>query len=141
MNTAELLSHIQERGVHLEPKANGLYCKARRGVLTKELRELLTQHKGPLLDVLHEMRQMAGDEWDRLTEPERQALTRAIQIRRMRERGEVPAHYTATTICDHCGPVPSFPGIGPRVAGCVWCFRRAKGLPVPRPRSMLENKT
>ena len=57
-----------------------------------------------------------------------------MQIRRMRERGKIPSHYTATTICDHCGVVPIFPGVGKRVAGCVWCFRRVRGLPIPRVR-------
>ena len=31
----------------------------------------------------------------------RETLARAIQIRRMRECGEVPAHCTATTVCKH----------------------------------------
>ena len=31
-----------------------------------------------------------------------------VAITRMRLRGEVPDHYTATTICKGCGPVPIF---------------------------------
>jgi hypothetical protein len=81
-----------------------------------------------------EMRALAGPDW-----PEVQAdpallesLAAAVQTRRMRERGEVPAHYTATTICAGCGPVPIFEGAPARVMGCPWCFNRAAGRPVPR---------
>lgn len=63
-----------------------------------------------------------------------EALANAIQIRHMREKGEIPQHYTATTLCDGCGWVPIFPGVGERVKGCPWCFNRISGLPVPRVR-------
>jgi hypothetical protein len=38
------------------------------------------------------------------------------------ERGEIPAHYTATTTCRYCGPVPIFEGVPDQVLGCPWCF-------------------
>ncbi len=66
-----------------------------------------------------------------LSREEAEAMAHAIQTRRMRERGEVPAHYTATTTCKHCGPVPIFPGVPATVLGCPWCFNRVQGLPVP----------
>ena len=55
-----------------------------------------------------------------------------LEIVRMRERGEVPAHYTAITTCKQCGPVPIFEGAGPHVLGCPWCFNRLQGLPMPK---------
>ncbi len=61
-----------------------------------------------------------------------ETLAWSIQTRSMRELGRIPSHYTATTICVHCGLVPIFPGVGERVKGCPWCFNRVKGLPVPR---------
>ena len=33
-----------------------------------------------------------------------------VEIVEMRERGEIPAHYTTTINCKHCGPVPIFEG-------------------------------
>lgn len=75
---------------------------------------------------------VAGEEWDGLTHVERRALVEAVTLRLMRERGQVPPHYTATTVCQHCGPIPIFPGAGEQVAACVWCFRRIQGLPIPR---------
>ncbi len=83
-----------------------------------------------------ELKAVAGEEWPEIENDNATlgALAQAIQTRRMRERGEVPPHYTATTTCTRCGTVPIFPGAGKRVAGCVWCFRRVQGLPIPRPK-------
>lgn len=50
----------------------------------------------------------------------------------MRERGEIPTHYTTETTCRHCGVVPIWEGCPPDVLGCPWCFNRHKGLPIPR---------
>ena len=55
-----------------------------------------------------------------------------VEIVQMRERGEIPAHYTSTTTCKHCGPVPIWNGCPPEVQGCPWCMNRHKGLPIPR---------
>ena len=68
------------------------------------------------------------------------ALARAIQTRRMRERSEVPSHYTAVTVCAHCGPVPIFPGVAEQVQGCPWCFNRTKGLPIPKAPTKTETQ-
>ena len=55
-----------------------------------------------------------------------------LRIQEMRSRGIVPDHYSATTKCRRCGPVPIFEGCPPEVGGCPWCFNRLKGLPIPR---------
>lgn len=83
---------------------------------------------------LAELREMLGGDWP---ECERDPVlldtyARSIQVRRMREAGIVPAHYTATTICAHCGPVLIFAGAPASVQSCPWCFNRAAGKPVPR---------
>lgn len=82
-----------------------------------------------------ELREVAGSDWP---ECERdpalfETLAAAVIVRRMRERGEVPPHYTTTTTCKHCGPVPIFPGVPERVEGCPWCLVRAAGRRVPKP--------
>ena len=83
-----------------------------------------------------DLQQAAGLDWAEIENDAAtlEASANSIQIRRMRERGEIPAHYTAITICRHCGPVPIFPGVAERVAECVWCFRRMQGLSIPRLR-------
>ena len=57
--------------------------------------------------------------------------TDMVVIIEMREKGIVPDHYTATTKCQHCGPVPIFEGCWPESDACPWCFNRIKGLPMP----------
>lgn len=80
------------------------------------------------------IRDLAGADW-----PEIEAdpvlmgtFTRAVQVRRIREQGKVPEHYTAMTLCSGCGPVPIFPGASELVDACPWCFNRIAGRPIPR---------
>lgn len=82
-----------------------------------------------------ELRELAGKDWP---ECERdpallEAFAHMVSIRKMRERGEAPPHYTEVTTCAGCGPVPIFPGVAERVLGCPWCLNRAAGKPIPRP--------
>ncbi len=80
-----------------------------------------------------------GSEWSELLENKNEELTEQeipvaeemVVITEMRQRGICPDHYTATTECRRCGPVPIWPGCPPQVDGCPWCFNRLKGLPMP----------
>lgn len=60
-----------------------------------------------------------------------ECLAFIISVRRMRERGEIPPHYTSKTECQHCGMVPIFKGVPKKVLSCVWCFNRVGGKPMP----------
>lgn len=82
-----------------------------------------------------DLRQAAGEDWPLIAgnEPMLSAFALALLHRRMRERGEVPPHYTSMTECRSCGPVPIFPGVPERVLSCPWCFVRLEGKQVPRP--------
>jgi len=79
------------------------------------------------------------DEWSELLEnkdgelqpDELQAAIEMVEIMRMRERGQIPDHYTGTTTCNRCGPVPIWEGCSPEVKGCPWCFNRIQGLQIP----------
>ena len=59
------------------------------------------------------------------------AFAHAVQVNMMRENGVVPPRWTASTVCQHCGDVPIFPGCSPRVDACPWCFNRVAGKPLP----------
>ncbi len=80
-----------------------------------------------------------GSEWSELLENKNGELTEQemptaedmVAITQMRQKGIIPAHYTATTNCKHCGPVPIFEGNWPESDACPWCFNRIKGLPMP----------
>ena len=69
---------------------------------------------------------------DELEPDELPVASELVEIVQMRERGEIPTHYTATTTCKHCGPVPIWEGCPPEVQGCPWCFNRIKRLPIPK---------
>ena len=78
---------------------------------------------------LSELEEAAGPDWPEVEADPKlaEALAHAVQTRKMRERGEVPPHYTGTTICAGCGPVPIWPGAPSRVLACPWCFNRVRG--------------
>ncbi len=81
-----------------------------------------------------ELQERAGPDWEEIsTDPAKlKAFAELVMIEDMRHRGIVPDHYTATTNCKHCGPVPIFEGNWPESDGCPWCFNRLKGLPMPK---------
>ncbi len=151
MNTAELLTEVQRRGIQLRAEGASLRYRAPKGTLTADLRAKLQAHKAELLTALEkptaeriaqdhgltlaDLKQAAGPDWSEIEHDPAtlEALANSIQLRRMRERSEVPSNYTSTTICAHCGPVPIYPGMAEHVLGCPWCFNRVKGLPVPKP--------
>lgn len=82
---------------------------------------------------IRELHAEAGDDWPGLVADKNQldAFADTLQITRMRERGEVPSHYTSTTDCKRCGTVPIFEGLPDKVEGCPWCFNRLKELNMP----------
>ena len=150
MNTAELLTEVQRRGIQLRAEGASLHYQAPKGTLTADLRAKLKAHKAELLTALEkptaeriardhgltlaDLQQAAGPDWPEIENDPATlgALANSITIRRMRKHGEVPSNYTSTTVCAHCGPVPIYPGMAERVLGCPWCFNRVKGLPVPK---------
>ncbi len=142
MMALDLIGQAQALGIRLTSKGDKLIVDAPKAVLRPELVGSLRSHKSEILRVLEvchgltlvDLKQAAGPDWPEIeNDPATlEALARSISIRRMRERGEVPPDYTATTVCRHCGPVPIYPGVAERVLGCPWCFNRVKGLPVPK---------
>jgi hypothetical protein len=80
-----------------------------------------------------------GSEWSELLENAKGELTECelpiasdmVAIMEMREKGLAPDHYTSTTTCKHCGPVPIWEGCPLEVNGCPWCFNRRKNQPIP----------
>lgn len=82
---------------------------------------------------LGELEIEAGEDWARVSQTPGllKAFARAVSIRRVRERGELPAHYTKPAICGRCGPVWLWEGAPYFIHGCPWCF--VKLLEIPRP--------
>ena len=82
---------------------------------------------------IRELRAEAGDDWPEILADKRQfeAFAQTLLITRMREKGQVPSHYSAITECKYCGTVPIFEGCPPKVKGCPWCFNRIAGRRMP----------
>ena len=80
-----------------------------------------------------ELQKQAGDDWlEVANDPDQlRCFADMLAIEDMRQRGIVPDHYSATTECKGCGPVPIFEGLPNTIRGCPWCFNRLKGLPMP----------
>lgn len=78
-------------------------------------------------------RLLAGPDWPEIfANPDQlEAFKAAAETAEQIRHGEVPAHYTATTTCKHCGPVPIFQGCPSQVLGCPWCFSRMRDVKVP----------
>jgi hypothetical protein len=62
------------------------------------------------------------------------AFARALLSTAERRGGQVPREWTQACTCARCGPVWLWIDAPRHVLGCPWCFNRADGLPIPRPR-------
>ena len=135
----DLIRQAEADGVRLEVEGGEVYAS---GALTEDLVCRLRAHKGELHAALvaarysltvDDLRALAGPDWPEVERDPAllETLAHAVSVRRMREAGTVPAHYTATTTCAGCGHVPIFEGAPERVLACPWCLNRLAGKPVP----------
>ena len=133
MSALPAISEITERGILARIEGNDLALSAPKGTLTPEVLAKLKRRKPDLLRSLKELRDRAGADWEEISSDPAQLKTFAelVMVEDMRHHGAVPDHYTATTDCEHCGPVPIFEGVPDQVKGCPWCFNRVAGLPIP----------
>jgi hypothetical protein len=60
------------------------------------------------------------------------AFARSLVQRREMDQGKRPAHYTEHATCKQCGPIWLW--FSGRMLGCPWCWNRAAGRPIPRPK-------
>ncbi len=128
------ISEISEQGITARVEGDELVVSAPKGTLTPEVLAKLKSKKPELLRSLRELQERAGPDWDEVSaDPAKlKSFAELVMITDMRHRGIVPDHYTATTNCKHCGPVPIFEGCWPESDGCPWCFNRLQGLPMPK---------
>ena len=134
MSALRLLIEFWGKGIKVRVEGSDLAITAPKGVLTPCLVSRIRIEKPALLVSLEKIREKAGDDWIEVSNDPVQlnAFADWLAISEMREQGIVPDHYTATTECKRCGPVPIFEGCPPEFCGCPWCFNRLKGLPIPR---------
>ena len=133
MSALAAISEFSKQGITARVEGDELVVSAPKGTLTPEVLAKLKSKKPELLRSLRELQERAGSDWDEVSaNPTKlKSFAELMMITDMRHRGMVPDHYTATTNCKHCGPVPIFEGCWPESDGCPWCFNRLKGLPMP----------
>ena len=134
MSALPIITEITDQGITAQIEGvDGVVLSAPEGTLTPDVISRLRGKKPDLLRSLRELQERAGSDWDEVSaNPTKlKSFAELMMITDMRHRGMVPDHYTATTNCKHCGPVPIFEGCWPESDGCPWCFNRLKGLPMP----------
>ena len=133
MSALAIITEITDQGITARVEGDEVALSAPKGTLTPEVLAKLKSKKPELLSSLKELQERAEQDWEEISKSPEQlkALAELIMIEDMRHRGIVPDHYTATTNCKHCGPVPIFEGCDPQLDACPWCFNRLKELPMP----------
>lgn len=133
MTAVALISDVLDRGLTIRPAGRNVLVSPQKA-LSIDLIDRIQEQKPALIRELARLRKLAGDDWDEIArKPEPfSAFLCMVQTVRAVRAGQVPEHYTATTNCRQCGPVPIWPGLPAEVAGCPWCFNRRRGLPVPQ---------
>ena len=134
MSALPLISELANRGIRVRPKGSNVVVSPEKA-LTPELVERIKREKPALILSLERVRKDTGSRWEEIANDPQQLKTyiELLMIGDMRSKGIAPDHYTATTECIRCGPVPIFEGLPEKVDGCSWCMNRVKGLSIPRP--------
>jgi len=133
MSALPAISEFSKQGITARVEGDELVISAPKGTLTPEVIVKLKIKKPELLRSLKELQERAAEDWEEISKSPEQlkAFAELVMIEDMRHQGIVPDHYTATTHCKHCGPVPIFEGCWPESDACPWCFNRLQGLPMP----------
>ena len=133
MSVLPIISEISEQGITARLEGDEVTLSAPKGTLTPDLISRLRGKKPDLLRSLKELQERAEQDWEEIsTDPAKlKAFAELVMIEDMRRQGIVPDHYTATTNCRGCGPVPIFEGCGPKADCCPWCFNRMSERPMP----------
>ncbi len=133
MSALPIITEITDQGIRARIEGDEVVLSASKGTLTPEVIAKLRCKKPELLRLLRELQERAGSNWEEISaDPAKlKSFAELVMIEDMYHRGIVPDHYTATTNCKHCGPVPIFEGYWPESDGCPWCLNRLRGRPMP----------
>lgn len=133
MSALPVISELSDKGIHLRVDGPDLVISPKSS-LTPMLISKLKKEKPALTQILEKIGQDTRSDWEEVADDpgKLKAFYELLVIGEMREKGIAPDHYTATSTCRRCGPVPIFEGLPGKVNGCPWCFNRVKGLPMPR---------
>lgn len=142
MDVVTVLNEFSDYGITMSATDDKLVIESKKPITEKQ-RTLIKEYKRQIIDqiakemihgiTLSELKEVAGEDWSDIKHDHKmqEALADAINIRHMREKGEIPPDYIHKAECAGCGPVWLF--ASGRFQGCPWCFNRSRGLPIPRP--------
>ena len=132
MSALPIMAELSDRGIRVRVDGPDLVLSP-TAALTPHLASRIKKEKPVLIRSLEKIKRKAGADWNEIAnDPEQlKAFAELLMIVEMRENGIVPDHYSAETICKHCGPVPIFPGCPAHIDSCPWCLNRRSGLPTP----------
>ncbi len=132
MSSLPIFSELSDKGLRVRVDGPDLVLSPKKS-LTPNLASMIKKEKPALIQSLEEIKRKAGSDWNEIADDPEQlrAFAELLMIGEMRQKGICPDHYTNTTECKRCGPVPIWPDCPPQVDGCPWCFNRHKGLPMP----------
>ena len=127
-----ILTELSDRGINIQPDGEFVIVSPEER-LTPDLVDRIKGEKPALLRELERVRLEAGDDWQEIVADPKQlkAFYELLMISDMRTQGIAPDHYTASTTCSRCGPVPIWDGCPPEILSCPWCFNRVEGRPIP----------
>jgi len=113
MSALPIITEITDQGITAQIEGidgDGIVLSAPKGTLTPEVLAKLKSKKPELLRSLKVLQERAEQDWQEISaNPAKlKSFAELVMITDMRHRGIVPDHYTATTNCKHCGPVPIF---------------------------------
>jgi hypothetical protein len=145
MNTDELIVLLNKLNVFLSEDNGNLVINAPKGVLSQEVKGLLSTNKPELIELItfngmtkKQLQHFLGEDWhDYKDNPAAlRSWADLLAKNRMIEQGIVPPNFSAVTRCKNCGDIFVPPSLinGGQVLSCPWCFNRYKNLPIPRPK-------
>lgn len=147
-NASEIIEYAANLDIKLVAHNDKLVIDAPKGQVNTEFRGYLIKNKQQILEILlyqgftlKELQEHAGEDWQDIKDNKEAlgALANLLAEQKLIHSGEIPARFTARAYCTSCAsevPLPpALTGNG-KVFACIWCWNRAKGLPVP---SSVEN--
>ena len=132
MSVNSLITDLSRQDVRLWMQDDQLHFDGPDEALTDGVLEKLRRNKADLCHLL-DLKQAAGPDWDSIAENPAAlaAWTNLRHAMQLRDRGEVPAHWTKEFDCPRCGTVPVETS-WPDVDHCPWCHNRLAGRPMPK---------
>ena len=131
--------YLDIAGRALETMAEQPYCPSEPTKPSATVYEINELNEISPSDIVHgipiaDLELEAGADWPSIAENP-VALSAWADLRhaiQLRDRGQIPEHWTKPFDCPRCGTVPVEPSWPVHVDHCPWCHNRLQGKPMPK---------